>query len=432
MVTTVLTPVLARGVLVRRPGAVRLLAAADADRRAVDLLQRIRRRYGSGPLRLRLGVRRAVLVLDPAHVHRVLAETPDPFSPATREKIAALEHFQPHGVLISTGAERADRRRFNEDVLDARHAVHRDARGVVDAVQDEMDGLLTSVHQDGGVLTWDAFAVAWWRMVRRVVLGSGARDDEALTDDLRALRAQANWAFLHPKDRATRERFESRLREHLRRAEPGSLAASVAAVPSTATTDPDHQVPQWLFAFDAAGMATFRALALLAAHPGPGERARAEADEADAAAGRPDAHPSPLPYLRACLLESVRLWPTTPVILRETTSRTRWPGGPVPEGTLVVLYAPFFHRDDESLPLADRFDPAPWLEPRTEADWPLVPFSAGPAECAGRNLALHVTSTALARLVARATVEPADDASSLDPARLPGTLDPFTLRFRVR
>jgi hypothetical protein len=26
-----------------------------------------------------------------------------------------------------------------------------------------------------GLLTWDEFAVAWWRMVRRVVLGDGAR-----------------------------------------------------------------------------------------------------------------------------------------------------------------------------------------------------------------------------------------------------------------
>jgi hypothetical protein len=39
---------------------------------------------------------------------------------------------------------------------------------------------------------------------------------------------------------------------------------------------PEQQICQWLFAFGAAAMATFRALALLAAHPEQLERARPE------------------------------------------------------------------------------------------------------------------------------------------------------------
>jgi len=85
-------------------------------------------------------------------------------------------------------------------------------------------------------------------------------------------------------------------------------------------------------------------------------------------------------------LESLRLWPTTPAILRDTTEETRWPNRIVERDAAVLIFAPFFHRDD-------------WTEGRAKR-WPLVPFSEGPAECPGRNLVLLTTSCLLARLIA--------------------------------
>jgi cytochrome P450 len=137
-----------------------------------------------------------------------------------------------------------------------------------------------------------------------------------------------------------------------------------------------------------------------------------------------------LPFLRATLMESVRLWPTTPMILRQTTRETRWENGAMPAGTGVLLYAPFFHRDDQRLSWADRFTPELWLNERSREDWPLVPFSDGPAGCPGRNLVLLLASTMLAALLDGRSVQLLPE-NRLDPARLPGTLDPYTLRFRL-
>ena len=423
VLTGVVVPLLARGVILRRPVVVRALEALDADARAVRLLVRLRDRYGPGPLRLRIPRRRTVLVLDPAHVQVVLDGSPEPFSPATREKRAALGPFQPHGVLVSTGAARADRRRFVVEVLDTAAPVHRASAAITARVATELAPL-----DDVDPLTWPSFARAWWRTVRGVVLGAGAVDDEALTDDLARLRAAGNWSVLHRDRPEVRERFLRRLTEHVARAAPGSLAASMAGAPVTADTDPVQQVPQWLFAFDAAGMATFRALALLATHPA--ERATAQAEVA--AAGAVGGDGRELPFLRACLLESIRLLPTTPAVLRETTTRTRRLGAPIPPDTQVVVFAQLFHRDP-ALPEADRFAPGLWLrgpgEPGSRAglEWPFIPFSAGPVECPGRNLVLHVGSTALARLV---TTDRTLAGRRLTPdAPLPGTLDPFSLRF---
>ncbi len=62
VVATALTPVIARGVIIRRPRVVAAAERMDADHRLVSTLQRMRARYGSAPLRLR--VLRALPVLE--------------------------------------------------------------------------------------------------------------------------------------------------------------------------------------------------------------------------------------------------------------------------------------------------------------------------------------------------------------------------------
>jgi cytochrome P450 len=396
----VVTPMIARGVLLRRPPVVAAAEKVDVDLRAVRSLQRLRARYGAGPVQLRVPGRSLAVVLEPEHVRRILDGSPEPFAVANREKRWALRQFQPHGLLVSTGAERADRRRFNEAVLDFGHPVHRLGDALVAVVEEEVVPL-----RGPPTLGWDDVAPVWWRVVRRVVLGRAARDDSELTDLLGRLRAAANWAYLRPLRKGVRDRFERRLRAHLDRAEPGSLAELVASTPASPATDPAGQVPQWLFAFDAAGIATVRALALLATHP------------ADGAAD-----------LRAAVLESVRLWPTTPVVLRDTTTETMWADGVLPAGTALLIMSAFFHRDDQRLPFAHAFTPDLWQEGGDAGDWPLIPFSAGPGECAGRDLVLLVTTAFLAALLRDRSYTLVD--RDLGPDRqLPGTLDPFGLRF---
>jgi cytochrome P450 len=113
-----------------------------------------------------------------------------------------------------------------------------------------------------------------------------------------------------------------------------------------------EQVPQWLFAFDAAGISCFRALALLSTHPRELAAVRAELADRDLDT------PAMLQTLRAALLEAVRLWPTTPAILRETTTATELGGRTLPSDTLAAIIAPLFHRDRERYTWADDFTPS--------------------------------------------------------------------------
>ena len=422
VVGEVLTPIVAQGVIARRRRAVALAGALGLDERGVRTMREMRDRYGSGPLRLRVPVRPMAVLLTPEHVHRVLTDSPEPFAAATLEKRGALRHFQPHGVLVSHGRLREERRRFVESALDTGKPVHRCAEAFTRVAREEARVLLDRADARG-VLDWDAYIQAWWRVVRRIVFGDGARDDHETTDLLTRLRARGNWSGFAPRRPDLEARLRERLQEYVTRAEAGSLAALVAAGPPTLAVDPVGQLPQWLFAFDAAGMAAYRALALFAAHPEQAARARSELT------GRDLARPQDLPLLRAGVLESVRLWPTTPIVLRETTEPTGWEGATLPAGTGLLIVSAFFHHDGTAVPDADRFVPDRWCDGSAEDNWALVPFSAGPAVCPGRELVLFSTSTFLAALVER------HDARALPPFPLearrpvPAALDPFALRF---
>ncbi|GAA4866274.1 cytochrome P450 [Saccharopolyspora cebuensis] len=423
--TDVLVPILAQGVIARRPAAVRLAGRVGADRRTVRFLQRMRDRYGDGPLRLRVPGRSFYLLLAPRDVARVLAGSPDPFALDAVEKRAALRHFQPRGVLISPPEARPARRGFNEAVLDTGAPVHHLAGSLVGKIEQEARQAGAAAARRGA-FGWDDFAPAWRRAMRRVLLGDGARDDTELTRLLEKLRRDANWAYAKPARTALRHRFDRRLAGHLDRAEPGSLAGLVAGTPAAPGTDPAGQVPHWLFASDPAGMATVRALALLASHDGIAARVRAELADRDLTA------PQDLPLLRACVLESVRLWPTTAVVLRDSTSRTRWDGGALPEAATALIISSFFHRDERTVPQAHRFDPDAWLDGRARRSEALVPFSAGPGTCPARELVLYSASTFLAVLLRDQDFR-LRPFGRLDPARpLPYGLNPFALRFTAR
>lgn len=416
----------AAGVIARRRRMMGILERTQADSRTVRRMHSLRDEFGSGPVELVLPGRRVVVVTDPADVGRVLAQAPSPFDPANREKRAALRQFQPHGVLISEGPIREERRAVNEAALETGRPLHRLATPFAEVVADEAARMLTAASSTG---TLDAaqFTTAWWRLVRRLVLGSSAREDHDITDRLWQLRSAANWSFLVPQRRRPGEKFSESLYRYAESAEEDSLLGALTAVSASGATDPVGQVPHWLFAFDAAGMALSRAVALLATHPEQRAAAVAEAQNATT--------PATLPYLRACVLESVRLWPTTPLILRDVTEDTVWHDGEerftTEAGAALLIAAVAFHRDQRSLPFADDFVPDIWLDGRAK-DYPqLVPFSAGPAACPGQDLVLFVTSTLLGEMLRAARFE-LTSTPLLDPSTpLPFTLDNFGLEFRV-
>src|SRR5690606_10583396 len=120
-------------------------------------------------------------------VRAVLRGSPEPFAAATLEKRAALTHFEPDVVLASHGAERATRRKLNEETLETGCPMHSMAAHFARVADEEM-AAVSARSLESGTLDWDTFFEGWYRIVRRIVLGDSARDDQELTDMLEALR----------------------------------------------------------------------------------------------------------------------------------------------------------------------------------------------------------------------------------------------------
>jgi cytochrome P450 len=428
---TVIVPNAVQGLFRRRPGRVAIATRLGVDGRAVRLIEGLRRRYGPGPLWVRVIANRALLMLELEDVRRVLEGSPHPFASDPDAKRRGMGHFQPDALTLSRGELWRDRRRFTEAVLDTPQPVHRLGDRFVAVSAAETAALLEQVERaDGGGLGYDAFHKAFRRIVRRIVLGDGARDDEELSDLLAELMSEANQL---PAERSERfEPFMDRIRACVAAAEPGSLVGLFAEAPSDPDTRVEGQLAHWLFALqDTLAANALRALALIASHPEQRSMVETELAAAEASDGSGSAtRVAGLSYLRACLQEAMRLWPTTPLLSRETLVDLTWRGAVVPAGTQVLIVNTFHHRDRERLEYADRFAPEAWTEGNAGEDWSLNHFSHGPQGCPGTNLALLVGTTVLAELLTRGLprlLEP-----MLDPDRpLPHMLDVFRLRFAI-
>jgi cytochrome P450 len=422
----VFLPTIAKGVIIRRPQVLAMVQRLDLDKRAIRRMQRLQRKYGSEPLWLPLPGRSLALLFGPEDVHRVLNDTPKLFSAATQDKVAALSHFEPKGVLISEGVERDDRRHYNEEILQAHRPVHSLAGTFAEIIDREARQLCRSL-QPGSDLTWGKFSDAWFRIVRLVVLGGKAADDQELSKLMATLRRRANWAFLAPKSDVLRGRLISKIQEYIRDADPDSLAGIMEQTHANPSTAPAQQVPQWLFAFDAAGISCFRTLALLASHRNVGRRVRNEVEERQ---GSGSTHA--LPLTTAAVLEALRLWPTTPLLLRESKTETVWNSRTLPARTEFVIFTPFFHRNAERQPFADRFTPEFWDGDQRSENLPYLAFSDGPAVCPGRSLVLYLVPEMIASLLRHSRVR-LKNSDLLNPDRpIPGTLSPYQLRFELR
>ncbi len=136
------------------------------------------------------------------------------------------------------------------------------------------------------------------------------------------------------------------------------------------------------------------------------------------------------PYLQACLQEAMRLWPTTPMLSRESVRDADWDGVRVKAGTQLLIVNTFNHRDRGEVAFADELAPEQWLSGEAAGDWQFNHFSHGPQGCPGTALALQVGTEMLGVLLREHELRLFEPA--LDPARrLPHMLDYFSLRFTL-
>ncbi|KAL2836682.1 cytochrome P450 [Aspergillus pseudoustus] len=141
-----------------------------------------------------------------------------------------------------------------------------------------------------------------------------------------------------------------------------------------------------------------------------------------------------LPYLRACLDESLRILPPTPFNLPRKTPPEgceilgQW----VPGNTTVSMSSYVAHRDAKVFPEPEVFRPERWLGDAGKQLQPyFITFSAGARGCIGRNISYLEQTTIIASIIHRYDLELADP-SVPQPSYEHLNMNPGPLPVRVR
>ncbi|WP_327135012.1 cytochrome P450 [Streptomyces sp. NBC_01343] len=417
-------PAFVRGAFHLRPRVVAAYAALGQQGWSAATLRAMRARHGGAPVEVR-GLSGPLLVLlDHADVRRFYELPVRTLAMDAPDKYKGLSLLEPTGVICSHGDTREERRRVNDEVLAADRPVHPSCEEFRAVVAQEAPALI-----QGSELDFPLLRRTVARVGRRMVLGDAAADDEELARWLLVIREEANWMRMRKGRAAAAEalyrKAAARVEEYAARAEPYTLAAlarshPAAAGPDAAALDAVGQAHHWLLALDTVGPTVARTLLLLAAHPAEQEALRAEVEGGGAE----------LPRLRACVEETLRLFPIVPDLVRVTRAETEWRGVHYPAGTAVLVPALFHQRDPQHVPAAHQFVPARWLRSGAAQDVRMAPFSHGGGRCPGEHLGVLTASLLTAAVLRGHRVTGGRPA--VDPCRpLPGLLASAGIRLTL-
>lgn len=140
-----------------------------------------------------------------------------------------------------------------------------------------------------------------------------------------------------------------------------------------------------------------------------------------------------LPFTRAVVEETLRLYPPIPLLAREAAADTIVAGIPVPRGALAIVAPWIVHRHRAHWQDPDTFRPERFLPGApTPARYTYLPFSLGPRVCTGAVFGLHEAMICLATLAQTfrlklkpgATVMPVMRLTLRPSPRLPMILEP--------
>ncbi|XP_046543674.1 cytochrome P450 3A12-like [Haliotis rubra] len=107
-------------------------------------------------------------------------------------------------------------------------------------------------------------------------------------------------------------------------------------------------------------------------------------------------------YLEHFIRETLRLYPSIPLVARETVSTVEIKGHTFPRGSVVVAPTLEIHRDPEYFDDPDSFDPDRWRETINPVSW--LPFGYGPRQCIAMRLAMIEMKIGLIHVLRRVEI----------------------------
>jgi cytochrome P450 len=207
-------------------------------------------------------------------------------------------------------------------------------------------------------------------------------------------------------DGAVRSMLDSR---GMREVPQDMLDLLIAARDEQGTALTETEIRDQVVTFIVAGHETVASaltwtFALLAENPEVMRALQAEADAVLGGNAAQFADYQRLPYARAVIDETLRLYPPAWLITRNSLGDDQLGGYEVPNGSLVIMSPWLLHRHPEVWANPDRFDPQRFIDGAVDRS-AFIPFGAGPRQCIGRDFAYVEAVLLLSSLVAHFDLE---------------------------
>jgi len=382
-------------------------------------------------------------VSDPALIRRVLVDDHAAF--VKGRALQAGKRLLGEGLLTSEGAEHLRKRRLIQPVF-SRKRVDGYADAIVDAAEATSAGWADRRRVDANTEMMNFALAVVGRTIFDADVTSEAPEIRAVLDaSMRVFHrfllpgSELLWKAPLPATRAfntSRAGFDRFIYGTIaeRRGRPEGaddllgrlLAARDPDDPHAGLDDTeirDEAVTLMLAGHETTAQALTWTWYLLAQNPRADAQMRAELDSVLGSERPTAAVVDALPYTRAVLSESLRLYPPVWAVARRTTGDYELGGWPMTAGGTVVMSQWVVHRDPLWFPEPERFLPERWIDAPPPPPGAYFPFGGGPRLCIGERFAITEGVLALATLARRWRVVP-DQPGQL-------TLDPrFTLRPR--
>lgn len=170
---------------------------------------------------------------------------------------------------------------------------------------------------------------------------------------------------------------------------------------------------------DSVGAATAFCLFLLAQNPDHQERCVNELSEIfeddDRAPTMKDIRE--MRFLEQCIKETLRLYPSVPLIARRVTDNLRCGKYTIPMGSNILIFPYATHRLEKYYPNPECFDPDRFSPEQCEKRHPyaFIPFSAGPRNCIGYKFAFIEIKTVISTILREFELLPVEGKTQINP-----------------
>ena len=411
------------------------------------------RAYELPMLHGRLYGRERILLNDPAAIRHVLIENalayekPPPTRRLTRPIIG-------EGIFLSEGAEwRRQRRMLSPAFTPAQveqltpHFAAA-AEGMVALLQGQGRSQLVRPLQEAAL---DAASRSLFSMP---IGGQGGRIAELVRVYARGpgrptpfdmiARKESDFALFTPGRRAFRRRWLKHVDQIVaaRRAQGSGgrtdLLELLIAARDPETGEPmsdaeirDQSATMLAAGFETTAVAMFWTSYLLSRDTGEQDRIRAEVLADPPTASLADVGRR-WPRLRRAILEAMRLYPSAPLLFRQSLQPDELMGVPFPTGSIVIISPWILHRHRKLWDQPDAFIPDRFIGKEREylSGGAYLPFGAGPRICIGAAFALTEASIMMATLLSQVRLT-LDDDRDLEPRSMITTSPSIDPWFRV-